>query len=136
MGVEKVIYPILSGDDSVKAIADTRIYPLSIPEDAAAPCVVYKIIAAVAETTLNDPLGLVRTRVQFDCVGRTYSEASSFDEAYENRQIYLISAGFDSTARLKWPGSGGAARGCQQVPEWWSLAAHPRDRRGGEREAQ
>jgi hypothetical protein len=79
--IESALFTLLSTNQAItsqlgtRPAGDTGVYPVTIPEDPTLPAVSYQIISSTDTPTLDDPLGLTKTRVQIECWGETYGAA-------------------------------------------------------------
>jgi hypothetical protein len=81
MTPEAAVRACLVANAEVAALVASRIYALKLPQPPTLPAVTYQRISAQRDHTLSGPSGLVRSRVQIDAWGRTYSEAKSVADA-------------------------------------------------------
>jgi hypothetical protein len=81
MSLETKLYTLLSGNAGVVALVATRIYPLTAPQEAAMPYVVYTRVSSGRLYSLTGYSNLEYPRMQVDCYGTTYSEAKLLSEA-------------------------------------------------------
>lgn len=68
---------------SVSAVTDlvsTRVYPMTKPEGALMPCVVYRRITGTSDEYLGGTTGAAMMRIQFDCYANSYSDAEGLAE--------------------------------------------------------
>lgn len=80
--IDTLIRPLVLSFDNVTAIVANRVVPILVPEGWNLPALTYQIIAASADPTF-DTAGFTRTRVQFDCYGESYADASSLRQALD-----------------------------------------------------
>lgn len=73
--IEAGISHLLVTTPAVEAICGTRIYPMILPTEPTYPAATYQMISANPDPTL-DTSGFQRWRIQFDCFGRSYSDAA------------------------------------------------------------
>lgn len=83
------IFTILTNDPNVGALIGVRCYPDQIPQNAAYPNVVYRIISDVSQYVHEGAAGLADARVQFDCWGA----ASDLDSETLARLVRLALVG-------------------------------------------
>src|SRR5687768_6584367 len=55
--------------------AQSRVYPLALPQEPTFPAVVYQQVSAVRTHAMGQDAAIVRCRVQLDMRGNTYAEA-------------------------------------------------------------
>ena len=79
--IDAAIYARLSADTAVAAIVGTKIYPVQAPKNAVAPWVRWQRISRVQPRDLAAIGGLIKTRIQFDCIAETYSDSRALSEA-------------------------------------------------------
>jgi len=79
--LEDALYNILSADTDITNIVSTRIYPVIADEQEVEPYIVYQVISAPRNNTLDGVMDLVRARVQVSCWGSSYYEAVQVKEA-------------------------------------------------------
>lgn len=70
-----VIYKRLTDTASVTALVGTRIYPVTVPQQASAPFIRTSLISTTPIDTKNAPADVDSHRVQIDCIGTTYTQA-------------------------------------------------------------
>jgi len=63
--IESVIYSRLSGYAGLTALVGTRIYPNFVPQNTAAPCVSFQLVASVEPQAMGAGTGVIRSRFQF-----------------------------------------------------------------------
>lgn len=78
--IEAGLFNLVSTTPAVAAICETRIYPLILPTGSKYPAATYQMISANPDPTL-DTSGFQRWRIQYDCFGRTYADASGLRRA-------------------------------------------------------
>jgi len=81
MSLETKLYSLLSADEGVLALVSTRIYPLTAPQEAEMPFVVYTRVSSNRLYSLTGYSNLEYPRMQVDCYGVTYSEMKLLSEA-------------------------------------------------------
>jgi len=74
MTLEEVIRMQLLNFAPLAALIGTRIYPITYPQDAALPVVVYQRTSGVSEYGHDGP-GSAESRFQISAFGKTYAEA-------------------------------------------------------------
>lgn len=79
--LSEALFARLSNDSAVSAIASSRIYPRTAPQNVTRPFVVFYRIDSSRDYHLTAPSGLVNPRIQFDCWAETYTEAEDLREA-------------------------------------------------------
>jgi hypothetical protein len=77
----KAIYSILSGAPLVGGTLDNKIYPVSAPQSATLPYLVYKIVGVEPNDTKDDVSDTDAVRVQFELVDKSYSRIVQTAEA-------------------------------------------------------
>lgn len=78
--IEAGLFNLLSTTPAIEAICQTRIYPVVLPEEPTYPAATYQMISARAEPTFETS-GFQRWRIQFDCFGVAYPDASGLRDA-------------------------------------------------------
>lgn len=81
--IEKGLFTLLSTDSNISALCSTRIYPLLLPKaasDQTFPAMTYAVVAGAGDPTFETS-GLIRLRMQFDCWGKSYSDAATLRKA-------------------------------------------------------
>jgi len=75
MPIGRSIRRILIYDDAVLAIIVARVYPVSAPQNATLPYIVYQIVGSETLYHADNEAGLQATRMQIDCYAETYDAA-------------------------------------------------------------
>lgn len=76
------LFSVLSADAGVTALADTRIYPVVMPQGGKLPALVYTVVDDVPENSLAGwTSGLSNARVQIDCYAKGYIAAQTLADA-------------------------------------------------------
>lgn len=78
--IEQGLWHLLSTAPAITALCKTRIYPVVLPTGPAYPCMTYQDIVAPQQPTL-DTAGMQHWRLQFDCWGETFVDASNLRKA-------------------------------------------------------
>ncbi len=78
--VETEIYTLLTGNSTLAAKVNTRIYPLVMPQDPALPAVTYQRISGNKFNTLSGYSGLENPHIVINSWGRTYDEVKGVAE--------------------------------------------------------
>lgn len=86
--IESDLFTLLTHDAAIAALVASRVYPVQLAEDAALPALSYQIVSAVGEPTMETS-GLQRWRLQLDCWGDTYADASTL-----RQQVALLLDGY------------------------------------------
>jgi len=73
--LEEIIRKQLLSHAPLAALIGTRIYPVTYPQDAALPVVVYQRTASGPEYSHDGPAGVAESRFQISAFGKTYAEA-------------------------------------------------------------
>ena len=81
MRAAKVIYNILANSAGVSAIVSDRIAPIWLPQGSAFPALVYSTVDINPNPTKDSNSRLDYARVQVDCLGETYEQASELADA-------------------------------------------------------
>ena len=81
MSLETKLYTLLSTTSGVTDLVGTRSYPLTAPQDAEMPFIVYTRISSGREYSLDGYSSLENPRMQIDCYAQTYSAAKGLSEA-------------------------------------------------------
>jgi hypothetical protein len=66
---------------AIEAVVGDRAYPLEFPQNPIYPAILWKIVSTPRRYTHTGNDGLLRVRVQFDCVGETYDDACAVRDA-------------------------------------------------------
>lgn len=74
------IFSLLTADAGVAALVATRVFPVEVPEDVTLPALLYRFVGGTSSPTLMTS-GMQKARVQFDCYGETYDDASALRNA-------------------------------------------------------
>lgn len=90
--IESAIKAILTGDVTVAAIVDDRVYPNIIPQNEISPSLTYQQISGPRDHTMDGPSGLVDARYQINCFTPVYSETDTLAES-----VRLAMDGFSAT---------------------------------------
>src|SRR5581483_12336771 len=69
------IFNLLSQDAQISALIGQRIIPVLLPEACDLPAVTYQIVGGSSSPTFQTS-GMQRLRMQFDCFGKNYSDAT------------------------------------------------------------
>lgn len=72
-------------DATLPSLVGTRIHWVRSPQAAALPRIVLYRISGARDMTMAGPSGLVASRVQVDCMGKTYASAKAVARAVERR---------------------------------------------------
>lgn len=75
--IEQALVSILRANGTVSGLVGTRIYPLTIPQDADRPAVTYQQISGPRLHTCAGPVGIVPSRFQFNCWDDSYGGADA-----------------------------------------------------------
>ena len=81
--IDAEIYTRLTANTAVRAIVGTAIYPVHAPQNATPPWVRWQRISRTTDRALDLQEGLVETRIQFDCIGDTYTAARNLAVAVQ-----------------------------------------------------
>ena len=79
--VGKVIYDLLSNDATISAACSTRIYPLTAPQEAADPCIVYSINSIEYNETKEAASSLNTENWEVSAFSKTFAEAETLKDA-------------------------------------------------------
>jgi len=74
------LFTLLSTTSTITALVGQRIFPVQLPEQSVLPALTYQIIAVKASPTLTNS-GYQRWRLQFDCWGKDYADATNLRAA-------------------------------------------------------
>ena len=84
--IEAALYTYLTAMGSgVRAIVNTRVYPLMAPQNGAAPFIVYQRIGAERAVLSCGQSNLTSATIQLDSYAKTYSAAKSLADAVQER---------------------------------------------------
>lgn len=70
---------------ALSALVGSRVYPVRRPQGDPLPAVVIHTIDGLPDYTSQGPSGLLSSRIQFDCWGKTYASAKSVARAVAQR---------------------------------------------------
>ncbi|HET9087142.1 MAG TPA: DUF3168 domain-containing protein [Acidobacteriaceae bacterium] len=70
------LYSLLTSSATFTNIAGTNLYALLLPNTLPLPSATYQIIGSTSQPTFTGS-GIQRTRVQFDCFGSRYQDATN-----------------------------------------------------------
>lgn len=91
MSLQTAIFAYLSADAQLTALVNTRIYPVRLPEKATIPAITYRRVSTNREETYGGGTDTwVRARVQFNCWGRSETEAADVGTA-----LLILLSGYD-----------------------------------------
>jgi hypothetical protein len=76
-----VIYKRLTDTPAIVALVGTRIYPVTVPQQATPPFIRTNLVSTVPIDTKNAPADVDQHRVQIDCIATTYTQALSIAQA-------------------------------------------------------
>lgn len=74
------LFSLLTADSGIAALIGTRVYPVMLPEDPTLPALLYKFVGGASSPTLTTS-GMQRSRLEIDCYGATYDDASALRSA-------------------------------------------------------
>ncbi|WP_417848371.1 hypothetical protein [Thalassoglobus sp.] len=103
MSIEADTYTFLSNQAGITNIVGTRIYPSHLPQNPTYPAMLYTLISADHITSLDDSVGMVRARVQFDVYSPSMANVvNTIEQLRQSLQKYSGSygAGTCLTAKL------------------------------------
>lgn len=100
MRAEAVIHALLAADATVLTLLGSnpiRLYPSRLPQNTTMPAAAYQAISGTELTPIDAQAGrqVVRTRVQFNAMAKTYAEVKALIEAA--RLACLYKSGFIAT---------------------------------------
>jgi hypothetical protein len=81
MSIEVELYTLVSGDNRVRSLAGSRVYPLVQPQDAPLPGIVYQEIFTETVVAADGDSGQRRSRYQWSAWGATYASVKSLRDA-------------------------------------------------------
>lgn len=81
MTVEATLYATLSTDSALRALVDTRIYPVTLPEDCVFPAVTYRRVQTDRHMTLCGPSGGAQALMQVDALAPTFAQSRAVADA-------------------------------------------------------
>ena len=81
MSTEVLLYQHLKGNNKLKNLISTRIFPLIIPEKSTMPCAVYTVINDKDNASLQGDIYSNDVTVQIDCYSSKYAQAKAVKEA-------------------------------------------------------
>lgn len=76
-----VIYKKLTDTPAVTALVGTRIYPVTVPQQAAPPFIRTNLISTTPIDSKNGPADTDQHRVQIDCIATSYTQALTIAQA-------------------------------------------------------
>jgi hypothetical protein len=86
--IEAGLQQRITSSDAFAAIANTRLHPVLLPEEAPLPAATYQSISTRPLYTLEDRVTLTEVRIQFDTWATSYGPAkalmSAIDAAIDN----------------------------------------------------
>lgn len=74
------LFSALTADAGIAALIGTRVYPVMLPENPTLPALIYKFVGGRSTPTLTTS-GMQRSRLEIDCYGATYDDASALRSA-------------------------------------------------------
>lgn len=77
---EQQIGWILRNDSDVAALVSTRVYPITVPQDATRPAIAFQRISGPRTYSHSGPT-VAFARFQITCEGSTYAEANEIAQA-------------------------------------------------------
>lgn len=83
MTFEEKLYEYLSNDAKIQELVGNRIYHLQVPEETAAPYIVYQIISSVPQSCICGMKQTENKRVQISVWSESDVEASKIAETIE-----------------------------------------------------
>lgn len=113
--IETTLHRLILGDSRFTDLADTRLYPVLLPDDLQLPAVTYQRITTTRSYTTTGPITLSRVRLQFDIWASTYARTKQLQAALlailEDRSLYaaagigsiqldMATDGYEHDARL------------------------------------
>ena len=81
MSTEVLLYQHLKGNNELKNLISTRIFPLIIPEKSTMPCIVYTVINDKDNASLQGDIYSNDVTVQIDCYSSKYAQVKEVKEA-------------------------------------------------------
>lgn len=78
--IEVGLAALLNTTPAIQAICGARIYPVALLPNASYPALTFQLISATPDPTF-DTSGFQRWRIQFDCFGEAYADASGLRKA-------------------------------------------------------
>jgi hypothetical protein len=79
MTFEQALFSYLSNHAGLKALVNTRVYPITMPQNPTLPAVTYQKISGVVDYVMDDT-SIKRPRFQFDAWATSYSSARAVGE--------------------------------------------------------
>lgn len=79
--MESLVFSRLTGDAGVTDLVGQRVYPLRLPQEPTYPAIMYQRVSTNEAHTHDQAGGLAESRVQFDCLAVTYSQAQALAAA-------------------------------------------------------
>jgi len=80
MNLKAGLFSLLSGFSGITALAGTRFYPITVPENPTLPAIRYLYVGGSSDPTFETS-GLQKLRIQFDCLGATADDADALRTA-------------------------------------------------------
>lgn len=87
--IESGITSLLNG--SIEALVGNRIYPVTIPEGSALPCLSYQVISGASDYSMDGSAETEKT-FQFDAWGKAYADVKAIMQA-----LHSVLDGFSGT---------------------------------------
>lgn len=81
MEIEAGLYSFLTGEDGVGGLVDTRIYPLTIPQDVSLPAIAYQRVSRTGVLAHSGQTGLAEARIQITCQAAGYDTVKDLARA-------------------------------------------------------
>ena len=82
--IEQSIFEILTQDNSISALVNTRVYPAkAIPQQAIYPLIAWQRIAGLPEQSLSGPNALEQTTIEIVCLAATHLAAAELADAVQ-----------------------------------------------------
>ena len=78
--IEQGLFTLISSDPTISGMIGTRVYPILLPESPTLPAITYQVTRGNGDPTFETS-GLIKLYMQFDCWGKTYSDAAQLRKA-------------------------------------------------------
>lgn len=75
--LEPAVVAHLKAYAGLSALVGSRIYPLTMPQDATLPCVTYQRVSGIRHSAMGQDTGLATVRLSFSCWAATYASAKA-----------------------------------------------------------
>lgn len=81
MNVAEALATEMRSDSGISTLVSTRIYPLTIPQDAELPAITYQEVSSVPEHVMGSDSTVWQSRIQINVWDEDYSDCKSITDA-------------------------------------------------------